>query len=211
MSASQQTASKTQTDDVLEVKFDNVFVKPCGRNAKAHKPNIKGLSYVWPTQEGDKSTIGVGLTDAALIGTHVTLGFLSNKNDICEVSDTLDLVVEFILGKNAVLVAYSFFGLNTVVFLKICDRSLEDKCRSLDSKCTPEGKGRGRIYHVSLPVVPKKDNDGNIVHGVWEKRFPDVSDEKFERCVAILNHPDMKCFVGMSDDEILKEVSPHLF
>jgi len=212
MSATQQTASQTAPQtDVLEVTFDEVYVKPCGRNAEAHKPNREGLEKVWPAQEGDRSTIGGSFTDAALRGTHMTFGFLTHKNNIAEVSAALALLVELILGKTAKLVAYSFFGPNTVVFLEMCDRGLEDKCRSLDSKCTPEGKGRGRIYHISLPVVPKKDNDGNIVQGVWEKRFPDVSDEKFERCVAILNHPNMKCFAGMTDDDILKEVSPHLF
>ena len=214
MSASQQSQTGSQTDNVLEVTFDRPFVKKCGRNEEANEPNIEGLKNVWPKQEGDKSTIGVGFTNPTLNGTHMTLGFLT-KNDIVAVSNALAPIAEFIPGNTATFNGYTFWGPNTAVFLKM-ERSLEDKCRNLDSKCTPEGNGRGRIYHVTFPLVPKKDDDGNNVldddgHIVWKKRFPDVSDEKFERCVAILNHPNMKCFVGMSDDEILKEVSPHLF
>jgi len=174
------------------------FTKKVGRTEPSYDLTPENVEKVWPTEDGKKSTIGVTLIDenhehaAAFEGVHMTGACLTSKNDLSEVQKLADRALYY--GATVTPRGYTFFGPNTAVVLSITKTEDKDKFRELNAVGTPEGQTSERVWHVSVPL--KKAADGS-----WVKRFDDVSDEKFDYWVKVLNNiPSLE---GKTDEELL--------
>lgn len=181
-----------------ELTITGAFVKRVGRSMPSYDLTPEAVAEVFPTEDGQKSTIGFTLSNgstedaAAFDGVHMTGTMITNKDDLEEVQEHAH--ADEYIGIKVKPVGYTFFGSNCVVLLKPTNATYADKLRELNAVGTPEGQTDERVWHVSVPL--KRGSDGK-----WDKRFDDVSDRKFEFWKGIVTN--VPSLVGKSDIELL--------
>lgn len=186
-----------------EFILTSAFVKRVGRGEPSYPLTPEYVAEVFPTKDGQKSTIGFTLSNgiaedtAAFDGVHMTGAMLTNQNNLVDVQELTD--ADMYVGSKVMPVGYTFFGPNCVVLLKPINQTYADKLRKLNSVGTPEGQTDERVWHVSVPL--------KLIDGNWVKRFDDVSDRKLEFWKGVVTSPSVPSLEGMSDIELLSIIN----
>ena len=177
------------------------FVKRVGRTEPSYDLTPDNVARVFPTEDGQKSTIGFSLSynSEPLDGVHMTGAMLTSKNSLASVQEHADASAN--IGATMKPIGYTFFGPNTVVPLKFNRAEEMNRFIQLNAVGTPEGQTDDRVWHVSVPL--KRGADGK-----WVKRFGDVSDEKFAFWEGVLN--SVPSLEGKSDLELIALIHSNL-
>ena len=178
----------------LLFNISSAFAKKVGRGAPSYDLTPDNVAAVFPTEPGQKSTIGFGLSYnfQPLDGVHMTGAMLTSNNDLAAVQQYANAAAY--IGATVRPIGYTFFGPNLVIPLTFNSAEEMSRFSQLNAVGTPEGQTADRVWHISIPL--KRDANGS-----WVKRFDDVSDEKFAFWVSVLN--SLPSLEGKSDLELL--------